>query len=533
MNKRKIHTEAFWREELAITDQDVQDIGALFMESEHALTGPELARSLIRTYCEREGNLVRRRLSMGTVYRPNGTYAVGDKVVFPHLDFAVGTVVDQREGHNPEYDRFKVIAVQLEDGDGASVRQFAAELSAPHNLSFSTEEPWLDSFEPSPDALYDRYGDLIAAKLEDRLRSDLGFVYSRGRWLLKDMLADVHVGLLNIAEAMLDLHGKPLPPTELLRELDLPDEIPESVQVFSLNYAMSRDDRFQDVGDANQVVWGLRRRIPEEVVHPPSRLHYDPISYNRTALDVVHLQLEREIDDEASALIAPPKAASATLLSLVLKYPHWRCGTLPLTAQTRAFFPAGTPSQRTQITFVDRANRKQFPGWVAHRERFVYGLAEWYEANQVPVGAHIRLERTDDLHRVVIELIPRRMQREWVRVVYRDADGELGLQMQKRPISCEYDELFLLGEADRATVDELWSQEQTRERSLGELVTATFLELGKLSPSVRVHAKTLYNAVNVVRRCPPGPVFAKLFELPEFVTTGDGYWVYQGHSDVR
>jgi hypothetical protein len=425
-----------------------------------------------------------------------------------------------------------VIAVQLEDSDGASVRQFAAELEAPHELSFSTEEPWLESFAVSPDDLYERYGNLVAAKLEDRLRSDPGFVCSRGRWLLKDVLADVHVGLLNIVEAVLDLQGTPLQPVKLLGELDLPDEIPESVQVFSLNYAMSEDDRFEDVGDVNEVIWGLRRRIPEEVVHPPARLYYDPISYDRTALDVVHLQLEREIDDEASALIAPPKAASATSLSLVLNYPHWRCGTLPLTAQTQAFFPAGTPSQRTQITFVDRANHKEFPGWVVHRERFVYGLAEWYEANRVPVGAHIRLERTDDLHRVVIELIPRRMQREWVRVVYRDADGELGLQMQKRPIACEYDELFSLGEADRSTVDDLWLQEQARERSLGELVTATFLELGKLSPSVMVHAKTLYNAVNVVKRCPPGPVFAKLFELPQFVTTGDAYWIYQGHPDV-
>ena len=66
--------------------------------------------------------------------------AVGDELVFPHLDFAVGTVVGQREGHNPEYEHFGVIAVEFED-DGGS-REFAAELSSPHKLSLVTEEDW-------------------------------------------------------------------------------------------------------------------------------------------------------------------------------------------------------------------------------------------------------------------------------------------------------------------------------------------------------------------------------------------------------
>jgi hypothetical protein len=47
-----------------------------------------------------------------------------------------------------------------------------------------------------------------------------------------------------------------------------------------------------------------------------------------------------------------------------------------------------------------------------------------------------------------------------------------------------------------------------------------------------VHSKTLYGAVNVLRRCSPGLVFSVLFRLPEFVTAGDGYWIYQGSADV-
>jgi hypothetical protein len=47
-----------------------------------------------------------------------------------------------------------------------------------------------------------------------------------------------------------------------------------------------------------------------------------------------------------------------------------------------------------------------------------------------------------------------------------------------------------------------------------------------------VHSKTLYGAVNVVRRCSPGLVFSVLFGLPEFVTAGDGYWIYQGSANA-
>ena len=54
----------------------------------------------------------------------------------------------------------------------------------------------------------------------------------------------------------------------------------------------------------------------------------------------------------------------------------------------------------------------------------------------------------------------------------------------------------------------------------------------KLSANGMVHSKTVYSAVNVLHRCPPGLVFAILFRLPEFVTAGDGYWIYQGSDDL-
>jgi hypothetical protein len=50
--------------------------------------------------------------------------------------------------------------------------------------------------------------------------------------------------------------------------------------------------------------------------------------------------------------------------------------------------------------------------------------------------------------------------------------------------------------------------------------------LVSLSPQATVHAKTIYSAVNVLRRTPPGPVFALLSTEPCFVPMGGGYWTF-------
>ena len=48
--------------------------------------------------------------------------------------------------------------------------------------------------------------------------------------------------------------------------------------------------------------------------------------------------------------------------------------------------------------------------------------------------------------------------------------------------------------------------------------------LTKLTPQGHVHASELYAAVNLVRRCPPGPILALLTTRPQFVHVGDMYY---------
>jgi len=524
--ERKIQTETFWRDEFALTDEDTSFIEELFLDEHRPLSLSELSESLINHYYSREESLMRRQLSRGRLYRPNGSFEVGEQLVFPHLDFTLGTVVGEREGKNPEYGEFGVIAVELED-DGQT-REFAAELKEPHKLSFAGDVDVASLLEVSAADLVERYGGIVEERLAAYLRGDPESLEFREQWLPKGMAPDVHVGLLNIAEAMLVMEETSLPPEKLLSELDLPKEIPEEIKVFALNCKVARDERFVDVGDEKHVLWAMRRSLPSSATTPPSHLRYEPVSYDRTVLDVTHLQIEREIDDEASRLVAPPTAASARDITLILTYPHWRHGTLPLTRRTRAIFPRGAPAQRTQVTFLDRVGGTEFPGWVVHEHHHVYGLGEWYAAHEVPAGAYVKLQRTDDPGTVGLDLIPRRMQREWTRMVISDAKGGLAFTMQKRPIACEYDELCLIDEPEREVGEALRAQEEAAQRPLRELVRVVYLELAKLNPSVTVHGKTLYTAVNVLRRCPPGLVFATLFGVREFITTGDGYWVLQG-----
>jgi hypothetical protein len=537
--ERKIETEAYWQE-YVVTDQDIEDLNFLFLEAERPLSAAELGRSLVTSYCQREENLIRRQLERGEVYRPNGAFSVGETLVFPHLDFALGTVVNAREGHNREYGEFQVITVEFEangggqNPSGGPLRSFAAGLRVPHKLAFPDEMSWDEHFSISAEDLYAEYGDLMTERLEQRLQSEPDFVAFRQKWLPTSIVVDLHIGYMNIAEALIDIKSEPLPSEDLLGELDLPEEVPQSIKIFSLNRALAQDERFVDVGDDQLITWSLRRWVPETALSLPLWLHYEPVVYDRTGLDVTHLQLEREIDDEASRLIAPPTAASANSATIVLGYPHWRMGALPLTSRTQFFFPDGSPDQYTRITFLDPAGASKkdennlFPGWIVRGQRYVFGLEEWFKANGILPGAYLRLERTEDAHQVAISVVPRRMQREWVYVA-SEVDGELEFVMQKRPIAYEYDELCVFDEDDRDAIDRVRQKEQ--DRPLDEIVRAVFVDLVKINPNGMVHSKTLYSAVNVIRRSAPGLVFARLFSLPEFVTAGDAFWIFQGSTD--
>ena len=527
---RETQAAAYWQE-FAVDDRDLDYLYELFLEDDNRPhTSDDLTLALIRSRCEKEEALIKRELARGTLFQPREGYEVGEQVVFPVLGYALGPVVGVRPGYNPKYGDFEVIQVLFEGEE--KPKEFASKLDYLHKLN-REEGELLEAEElASPAELYDQHGSDVQRKLLERLRLSGDFASFRGEWFLKGLLAEVHEGHLNIAEAMLDVKGMPLPAQELLQELDLPAEISPAAQVFSLNYALTQDGRFDDVGNDDQSLWFLRRLEPPEIIHLPPHLHYRPVIYDRAILGEELLRWEMEIDDEISKLAVPstedvrePQSnEEISSVTIVLNYPHRRVGTIPLTSKTEGLFPRGD-TERMMVTLVDGRTGKQMLGWVVRQHKYVYGLKEWYDENDIPAGAYIKLERTDDPLAIVVDCPRRRKKREWIRVA-TVVGGRLAFAMQMRAIGCEYDELMVLGEDDLAEIDSLRMRSEENGKSVSEVMRQVFPELAKLNPQGTVHAKTLYSAINVEKRCPPGPILAELANMACFLAVGDGYWIY-------
>jgi len=484
-----------------------------------------LTLALMEWRCRSEEATIKAELEKGEAYRPSDSYEIGQQIVFPALGYALATVTGIRPGYNPQYDPFKVIQVRFKSEEG--IREFAAELDHPHKLNVEGNGSELLAGELSSGELYAAYGSQVRQKLKERLQTGTSweFVNLGDEWFLKGLVADIHVGHLNVAEAALDVKGAPLSPEELLKVLELPTDLDQPAQIFSLNYALRGDNRFDDVGTDDNVLWFLRRLEPPEAIHPPRRLQYSPQPYSREKISDELLGLEREIEDETTEPtvfgLHPQKKPIYSAI-FALTYPHYRVGTMPLTPRLAALFPQSS-TQRTRITVIDGRSGQKMTGWVVHRHKYVYGLDQWYEEHSIPVGTYIKVEKTKAPLTFIVDYEPRRMKREWTRVA-KVVEGKLTFEMQKRPIGCEYDELMILGEDRPVEVDSLWVAAEETEKPISELIREVFPELAKLSPQGTVHAKTLYSAINVVRRCPPGPIFAELCTQDYFNSVGSGYW---------
>ena len=522
--ERQTQAESYWRN-LVLTDNDLDNIYNLLINATEPVSTLEIARTVVEHRVQEEERRLREVLSRGKVYRPREDYDVGDVVVFPALDYAVGTVIGKREGRNPAYPDFSVIQVQLEGEERP--REFAARLNAPHRLNENGETDLSRLARGlSPAQILEQYEPVIVEAVEKALSEQDEFVFLEGGWFLRDSLAEINLGHLNIADAAIDLEGRPLSLDEILPLLELPEEIPLEIQRLSLQHAIRQDERFVSVTIEGEERWFLRRLLPPALAERPRLLQYDPIPYRRDALTLSLLQMEWELDDEWSSVEEERAETTPSLLPsaiCVLIYPHWRYGTLPLTQRVRSLMPE-VKTDLYQITLVDGRWGERFTGWVAPRERFIAGLEEWYRKHKIPVGAYITLERkTDEPDTYIVDFRPKRMKREWVRVAQATGQG-ISFEMRKVEVACETDEHVLLAAQEVEPLDELAEALPTPPPPIQETVAAIFPELAKLSPQGTVHAKTLYSAVNVIRRCPPGPVFAALAGSGRYKDVGDGFW---------
>lgn len=511
-----------WAEHFIVSDDDIEYLTGILLERETPLSSDELALALIERHLQAEAATFTERFKNVHPYNPAQTYSEGQRLVFPTLDYTLATVVGVRSGNNPEYGEFKVIRVAFDNGEmngaGAEEREYAAELTVPHKLNQADEDgirPGLPA-QSAPEVLA-QYRPIILPRLQDKLAQVDDLISVAGKWFSRDLMLDVNVGHLNLAEAVLDMaEGTPMTTEQILSDIGGVGTAPEPLQLFSLNLALNGDPRFDEVGPVNTVLWTLKRLEPNEVQTTPPMLVYQPIDYDPTLLTPEMEALEGEIADEWSPIDEDEADGQITLI-----YPHRRVGTLPLNAAMRAIFPTARRTPRVYVTLIDGQDGEEYTGWVVRQERYVVGLRAFYTKHKLPVGAHVLVRQGDEPGKVIVNFKAYRPRTEWVKLITPN-NGQAAFEEQRRPIGAEYDDLMLLGADDLAAVDALFQANQ--RRALPQLLRTLMAELSRANPQGTVHAKTLYSALNVLRRCPPGPMLATLLTSPDFEHVGSHYW---------
>lgn len=507
--------EDYW-EAFELEQEDIEFIYNYLLETETPLTNQELVDILVAERIKREKHLIEmKRSSGGEIYIPKNRYKVEDSLVFPALAWRKGKVTNIRSGKNPDFGEFEVIQVLFENGE---THEYAAGLEN-HVLNNPVEVVEDDPSLNLESVLY-IYKDLISERLQAGLEKNEDFVYIAGRWFPRALLVDINMGHLNLAEAVLDMAGGgPLPTSALLQQLDLSTNVNSKLLEFSMDFALQEDARFDEVGPSGDVLWFLKRLEPEEVKDPPIFLRYPGMDYDREKLNDEMLALEGELDDELSPSLVKYHHLSEVDIRLI--FPHWRMGSLPLSARTSHLFPTAYESPRIRFTIVDGLTNEKFPAWVVRNKRYVFGLKSWYEKYGLIPGSIVHIRKGQKAGEVIVRCDPKRPTREWVRTVLVGSDGGIVFAMLKQPISSSVDERMAVVVPDINAIDQIWEQMQKERPPFEKTVVSVVRELTKLNPQSHVHASELYTALNVIKRCPPGPILELLASRPWFVHVGD------------
>ncbi|MDZ4769407.1 MAG: hypothetical protein SGJ24_09780 [Chloroflexota bacterium] len=510
-----------WARSFIIRPDDIDVIQGLLLERETPLSIDEIARLLIDKRLQEEQAALAAEFRGVRLYRPVETFSIGDRLVFPRLDFAMAEVVELRAGKSPELPPFSVIRVAFDDG---TRREFASALTASHRLNDESGDLALRSGEPlTTDAILSVGREDIEFQIDEALNANSDFVRLSGRWFSRALMLDIDDGHLHLADAVLDMaQGGPLTAPEILEQIGGLGAGSQSLQEFCLNDALNNDARFDEVGPLDTVLWFLKRDEPAEVQQTPEILRYVPLPHNESVLSDEQRSLEVDIDDEWSMLDDQELSASE-LVRLILIYPHRRAGTLPLTARMRGIFPTARRSPRIALRLIDGQDGEEYSGWVVREGRYVYGLSALYRKHKLPVGALVTVRREPDTDKVIVDFQAHRPRSEYVRLIV-SKNGQISFEDSKRAIGAEYDDLMILGADDLAFVDGLFQTHQSGRKTLNGILRNLLTELSRANPQGAVHAKTLYSALNVLRRCPPGVMLATLMSEPDFAYVGNHYW---------
>lgn len=516
----------YW-ETFELSDDDLERIYDHLLEIETPLTPNELSAVLVDNRIEQEKKAAELKQSEGgKPYLPKEVFLKGEKVVFPTLNWEAGIVTNVRDPKTYDDIDYKVIEVEFENGEKREYASALAEHVLNDPVELGEEDPLLKL-----ESVMQNYGDLVSTKLIAALGNNDDFVYIAGRWFPRALLVDVNVGNLNLAEAVLDMaEGGPNSTLEILSQVSMPEGVNEKLAGFSLDLALQEDARFDEVGVAGEVSWFLKRLEPKDVQNTPLFLEYNPVDYDKSVITDQMRRLELRLDDELSELDAEvKKVGNQVTVSLI--FPHWRAGTLPLSPRLKHMFPTAYESPRVRFLLVDGETGEKFPGWVVRHKKYVYGLRQWYLDKGVMPGSVINLRKGENPGEVIVSTEPHISAKEWVRTALVGADGGVVYAMLKQPVSTTFEDWMMIAmPADTSALDQAWEERAKSPLPFEQVVVETLQELAKLNPQSHVHAAELYSAVNVVYRCPPGPILSVLASRPWFDHVGDLHFKYKDSS---
>lgn len=513
--------EEYWQN-LSIKEEDIDFIYNFLLEKEIPLSTEILLKSLINYRIEQEKeNSAKQLHSKNNIYLPRDEFRVGDKLQFPSLEMKVGEVLTIRDGFNPDFEDLKVIEVKFDSGKSKYFASNIQEHPLNHILDIPDDDPNYDL-----DLVYDHHQRYLSDCLETSLTNNEDLVKIAGNWFPRSLLIDVHIGHLNLAEAILEeANGGPISTHSLMKQVDLKANADTKLLEFSFDLALQDDKRFDEVGPSGETLWFLNAMEPDSVKKVPVFLKYRENNIDHLPL-VEYLDLfEKNIYDELEEWDSHGDENDQIIISL--SYPHWRSGTLPLSSTLEKMFPTAYEAPRVKFTFINETDNDQFSGWVVRQHKYVYGLKEWYQENNLIPGSLVIVKKGKIPGEILIKFDKSRQNKEWVKTVLIGSDQAIVFAMLKQSISANFNERMAIVVPDPDALDELWDKKIYQKEPLEKTALRIMRELSKLNPQGQVHAQELYAAINIVRRCPPSLVLHHVLATSTIEYLGDLYFRFK------
>lgn len=516
--------ENYWNN-LSISSEDIDFIYNILLERALPLSSKVLTDEIIGNRIRRELKLLEEsQLKNGNIYYPKEIHQVGDRLVFPASGDIAGEVSSIRDGYNPDQGEFKVIDVLLDDG---KKKAFASQVQD-HPLNNMTivpeDDPNLDA-----DTVSKEYGKILQEKIIGALQQNDDLVRISGNWFPRSLLINVNTGHLNLAEAVMEeMGGGPVTTAHLMNQIELREDAEQKLIEFSLDLALQEDDRFDEVGPAGETLWFLREMEPDCIKETPVFLRYSAPEYEIKNIDDYLVMFEDNLFDELEDWDSSNDSEESFIISLT--YPHWRSGTLPLSASLRFLFPTAYEAPRIKFTFIDAEDHKPFAGWVARPGKYIYGLEQWYKKNELMPGSLVRVSKGKNPGEIIVSSEKSRQNKEWLKTVLVGTDRGIVFAVLKHTISASFNERMAVAVPDVDAIDEIWKKNVYGKESYEKTVLRIMRELSKLNPQNQVHALELYASINIVRRCPPSVMLHTLIHNENISHLGDLYFTLKDNE---